>query len=449
MYVNEDGPMWILTYWDTFTSVGTSWSTAMCILSRDFEHWSYKIPLTLEKAANYSPISPVLFGSIAVYLYVVNWAFSLEMWYQGKPTAELTVPQAEVLRYRIDEAPESGQMWVEIDNRSGEYDRPGELGYYAESLRPLAQVIIDQGLVTSEGAERVESRPMYLWLHSTVRTKGINLVRLYAVDGWQLLRLWRPDCTMEFVDKTLQYCIAEVASRVGNWAVETDGAAEWAQVLNYLTVAASYDDSEGRWFIRSVGRWLQPDRDVVMFGSEMSGLTILHHLLGLVGGVARFGNGDHREVLYCFIPQQQGAVPDQVHTYNDGEILSLQAVQGFAWPTRVLVAGSAGGFEGRDAAGGAVLGMDILQMEYASQWTTADQLETIALGLLDDAGARATGGWMRTRPNVGLELFDVILYSDGKAGGGLWFLPRRVNGLLTEYDPLRHVWEQTVHLEGC
>jgi hypothetical protein len=67
---------------------------------------------------------------------------------------------------------------------------------------------------------------------------------------------------------------------------------------------------------------------------------------------------------------------------------------------------------------------------------------------LDDADARASGGWIRTRPNVGLELLDVVVFSDSRAGGGVTAVKRRVNGLLTEYVPLRRVWRQAVYLEG-
>jgi hypothetical protein len=294
----------------------------------------------------------------------------------------------------------------------------------------------------------VESRPFYLWSQSLVREMGRNLVRLYCVDGWQLLRMWRPDCTIEWVGKTLLWCIAELAARVGNWKVVSDGSVRWSEVLNYLTVAASYDDVTERWFIRSVGRWLAAGEDVVMFGSEMSGLTILHHLLGLVGGAARFGNGDDREVLYIFVPEAQGPAPAAVHTYADGEVLSLQSVKGFAWPTRVLVSGSGAGVELWASEAAQTLGMDVLQMQYGSQWSTIAQLALMAYGLVDDGAARAAGGFIKTRPNVGLELFDVILFSDSKAGGGLTSLRRRVNGLVMEYDPRAHVWEQTVSVEA-
>jgi len=442
------GPLWVLTYWDTFTSGATSWSTPVCILSRDFDHWSYKIPMSVATFGDRKRISVVELANV-VYCHCIQQAYKVDLWYTGKTVMELTVAQEKVLRYRINERPEQGQLHVEIDNRGGTYDHPGESGHTAEAMRPLAQVVVDQGLNTWQGDLRVESRPFYLWSHSTVRDSGVNLVRLYCVDGWQLLRMWRPDCTISWEDKTLEWCIAEVAARAGNWEVVTDGSAEWSQVLNYLTVAASYDDVLERWYVRSVARWVSLDDPVVMFGTEMSGLTILQHLLSLVGGAARFGNGDDREVLYVFIPAGQGENPTAVHGYGDGEILALQDVDGFAWPTRVLVTGSAGGYEGRSVASAQAVGMDFLQMVYASQWATAAQLETIALGLLDDAAARAWAGWARTRPNVGLELFDVILWTDLKAGSGLVDRRRRVNGILTEYDPLQRLWQQTLYLEGA
>jgi hypothetical protein len=445
---SDQGPVWVLTYWDTFTSGATSWAEPMCILSRDWEHWSYKIPLGVQVVAHYNRICPVMFHANDIYLAVVECVSRMYLWYSGEERSELTVAQEKVLRYRILERPESGRLTVEMDNRGGTYDNPGDWGSPAQAMMPLAQIIVDQGLTVAGSAVRVESRPFYLWSHSTVRESGVNLVRLYAVDGWELLRMWRPDCVIEWEGQTLGWCIAELAARVGNWEVVTDGSALWDEVLTYLTVAVSYDDSVERWYIRSVGRWLDPDESVVMFGSNMSGLTILHHLLGLVGSVARFGNGNDREVLHVLIPQLQGSVPWPAHTYNDGELLALDAVKGFVWPTRVLVSGSAGGYQAVDGSAAAVLGMDILQMEYVSHWATSALLADVAAAVLDDAAARGFGGWIRTRPNVGLELFDVILFTDSKAGGGLPAMRRRVNGLVTEFDPLRRVWSQTVYVEG-
>ena len=441
------GSLWVITYWETFSSGSTSWELPVCIVSRDFDHWSYKIPLGFVATTDYKRIS-IVAKSAAVYLHNINTAYELRMWYSGKASAELTVAHAEVLRYRINEERTRGELHVEIDNRDGTYDHPGDENYSAEALKPLAQVIIDQGLNSSAGDERVESRPFYLWSHSTVRESGVNLVRLYAVDGWQLLRMWRPDCTIHWESKTLGWCIAEIAARAGNWEVDTDGDSLWDETLTYLTISASYDDWADRWYIRALGRTIAIDEPTVMFGTNMSGLTILQHLLGLVGGMAQFGHGDEREVLYCWIPPARGAATTAVHTYNDGELLGLQDVDAFAWPTRVIVTGNGLGYEEVSSTNGMAVGMDFLQMIYASQWTTEAQLAAIASGAMADADARAYSGWLRARPNVGLELNDIIAYSDSGAGGGILAHKRRVSWLVTEYEPLIHVWRQRVYVEG-
>ncbi len=433
------GSVWVLTYWDTFDDGVTSWASSVCLWSWDFAHWSYKIPMAFATWTPRRRIQPVAFGSTSVYLYMTNAAYSVELWYAGKTSAELTVPQGKVLRYRMIEAPENGQLNVELVNRGGVYDD-------VAALRPLAGVTIEQGLNTSSGDVVVQTRPFYLWSHSIVRDMGANVVRLHCLDGWQLLRMWRPDCTIEWVNHTLEWCIAEVAARVGGWKVITDGYAEWSEVLNYLTVAASYDETSERWYIRSVGRWLSEGESVVMLEKGVSGLTMLQHLLGLVGGVARFGNAEDREVLYCFIPAKSEEA--LAHTYGDGEVLSVESVRGFAWPTRVLVSAADASWSGVNADAAADIGMEILQMEYASQWTTAEQMQDMGLGLLDDGQARASGGKLKIRPNVGLELFDRIMFTDSKAGSGLADVVRRVNGLDTEYDPSRKVWLQTLAVEA-
>ncbi len=416
------GSRWILTYWDTFTSGTASWTLPVMMMSRDFGHWSYKVPLDFTSRPNLKRLSIVEKGSV-VYLHQIHEVSRVDLWYSGKSSAELTVAQGKILRYRINERPEAGELHVELDNRGGTYDSH-------TALQPLAGITIKQGLNTSAGDELVECRPLYLWSHSQVRDFNVNLVRLYAVDGWQLLRMWRPDCTISWENKTLGWCIGEVACRAGNFEVTDDGNSAWDEVLTYLTVAASYDESGPHWWVKAVARTITIDNELVVFSENMSGLSIIHHLLGLVGGMARWGNGDSREVLHLFIPSSSDAV---VHDYTDGEILRGQYVTGFAWPSRVRATSPAGGYEAQSVGSGQACGMDV---------------QLAADGALHDGAARAQGGWMVARPNAGLELYDVVEFSDGKAGAGVTDAERRVNALLTEFDPLRRVWQQTIYMEA-
>lgn len=441
------GPLYILTYWDTFASGSSSWSTPMAMFSRDFDHWSYRVPLGFYRTTARKRINAVELGG-AVYLHNTNEAYRLDLWSAGSESMELTVGHEEVLRYRIMEYAERGVLHMELDNRTGKYDACGVAGGGAEALRPLSSLYVKQGLNLGGSASQVECRPFYLWHASHVRESGTNLCRLYGVDGWQLLRMWRPDCVIQWENRSLGWCLAELASRVGFWKVVTDGSAEWDQTLAYLTVAASYNDWFDRWYARAYGRTIAIDDPTVMFSPGVSGLVILRHLLNLVGGAARFGKGDDRDVLYCWIPAKQGASPVAAHTYQDSELISLQHVDGFGWPTRVVVIGNGVTYVGEDVASGLAAGMDFLQMVYTSHWTTVDQLRDIADGALDDSAARAWSGWMVTGPNVGLELGDVIAFSDAKCGAGLGTVKRRVNRIVTEYEPKPMVWRQTVYFEG-
>jgi hypothetical protein len=440
------GGGYLLTYSDVYSASELSWSHPVCLRSRDFEHWSYKIPLAFD--VTHVKRWCMVDVSAVVYVYAVNEAYSLQLYSAGDSEMELEIAHARILRYRIHERPGAGQLWLEVDNRDGAYDDPGVDGVAAEAMRPLAQVIVDQGLLTAAGEERVECRPFLLWDTSMLRDWDKNWLRLHAVDGWQLFKLWRPDATYVFEGQTLRWCIEELAARVGYFECQFDGSDEWDMSVEYLAVAGSHTDWSGRQHIRAWDRWIPLDDVTVAFDDRVNGYNVLMQLLGLVGGVARWGNGTGQEhVLYCFIPHNQGESPAADHTYNDGEILSGQYVKGIAWPTRVRATGNGVAYEGEDTANALALGMELVQFLYQENWPSADECQMAVNSALDDAEARARGGWFRARPNVGLELFDVVVFTDSKAGAGLASIKRRVNGLLTTWDPLKKVWEQTVYLE--
>ena len=437
----ELGSLYWLTYWERLVSGASSWITPLAIYSRDFEHWSYKLPLGLAPAAHDRRLAITQSGA-SLYLHALNEACRIDLWYPGKPGAELTVPRADLLRLRLRESPASGDTHIELDNRGGRYDT-------VPALRPLARVSLELGLHTAAGDERVESRPFYLWEHSRVAGEGVNLLRLHAVDGWQPFKLWRPDCTIQWQGRTLGWCIAELASRVGGFECAFDRSAVWQQTLTYLTVAARCNDWSNLTYVRAWGRWVPLDEPTVMLGQDYSGLALLQRLLGLVGGQARWGHGDRRDVLYCFVPSEQGDAPPAVHTYGDGELLFLQYIRSFAWPTRVRVVGADRTLERHDLRAGLDAGMDLLQLIHASQWATPEQLDKIIDGAWDDAAARANGGWFRARPNAGLELFDVVALNESRAGAGLTAIRRRVTGIETRYEPAKGIWQQEVQFENA
>lgn len=440
------GGQWLLSYIERFSSGGVSWDTPVCMMSRDFQHWSYKIPLGFN-TSYYRRINLAEMQNI-VYAYQVHEAYKLDLWYSGKDAFEMTVLQGDVLRYRMMEYPGRGWVDIELDNRDGAFDNPGVAGTDAEALRPLAQVIIEHGLNTSAGPERMETRPFYLWRSSLVRESGVNLCRIHAVEGWELFRMWRPEYTILWQNKTLRWCIEELAARVGYIECQFDNSAVWNKQIDYFSVAPQEDWKKRIW-VRIDGRLFTVARNTVMIPEGTSGLAVLSRLLDLVGGVARFGNGDDTDVLYCFIPAAQGESPAPDYEYADGEVLSAQYVDHFQWPTRVRVVGDGVGYEAGSVAAGLACGMDFLDVVYSRHMQSLTECQAMAAGLLDEAAARAYAGWIKARPNVALELFDVIEITDSKAGAGFEGAKRRVAGIETEYAPLQRQagWIQTVYLE--
>lgn len=438
---------WVLTYTDRFSAGGASWTAPVALLSRDFEHWSGKLPLPLVTTGE--PRWALAELDSAVYCHRLHDVCRLDLWYADKPGYELTQAQSGILRYRIQERPGQGELTLELDNRDGRFDHAGVAGDEgAPALRPLAQVIVEQGLKTGAGDDRVERRPFLLWSVTRCRGEGRNWARLYAVDGWELFRRWRPDATYIFSGRTLAWCIAELAARVGDFRVTFDAAAAWSDTVEYLAMAGERTDWSGRHQVRAWGRWVPLRDPSVVLDPGLDGYTILQGLLGLVGGVARWGNDDDPEALHCLIPAAQGESPPPDHVYHDGEVLEGEYADSFAWPTRVRATGDGVVYEAQDVANSLEVGLEFYSLLYHKQWTTPAQCQAAAQAALDDAEARRWGGWVRTRPHAGLELWDVIALSDSAAGAGLTLVKRRVNGLLTEFEPLKGIWQQTVSLEG-
>jgi len=441
------GSEWLVTYIDKFASGGTSWTVPMCVRSRDFDHWSYKIPLAF--TLTYLTRLALICRSDVVYCHQLSEAYKVRIWTSGDATMNMTESSDRLLRYRMRERADGGDLVVELDNRDGRYDGAGQSGQTAEALRPLAQILVEQGLHTADGDERVVCRPFQVWGRARVRSEGQNWLRLYAYDGWELLKRWRPDATYVFTGKTLKWCIQEIAARAGYYEVVFDSSSEWDAVISYLAVSRTHTDWTGRGHIRALDRWVPLHGPSVVFDEGMTGYTAIQRLLNLAGGLARWGHEGSTDVLYCFVPHQQGESPVADHTYADGEVLSGLYVERFAWPTRVRATGDGVVAQGYDVTNAIESGMEFFSLLYSSQWATAAACQVAVNGALDDADARRYGGWLSVRPNVGLELFDIVTWSDSQAGAaGFTAVKRRVNAIEMVYEPLEGRWVQQLFLEG-
>ena len=108
--------------------------------------------------------------------------------------------------------------------------------------------------------------------------------------------------------------------------------------------------------------------------SQQSAFRFIMRLLGLVGGVARWGNGDSVDKLYLFIPEAQGATPDADHTYNDGELIETMAIWSVQWPTFVWATDGTTFDQGVVDAGEGDIGVSLKRVVSNEEWDTAARL---------------------------------------------------------------------------
>ncbi len=443
------GASWVVSYVDKFASVTTSWANRVAILSRDGDHWSYKVPLdvdtTYERRLNLVEGGGYMFAAHCLQVhYLLGWT-------AGDVLRNHTI-ESELRGYVMDERPDRGSLVVEVDNSDGRYD-VGGAGGTAPECAIFAQVSANPGLTTSSGAERVEARPFLLWAVTRLRSAGRNRARLYCVDGWELFRIWRPDAVYVFEGKTVRWCIEELAARVGFWEVSFDASAAWSQTVAYLAVAGEATDWKGNQLVRAWGRWLTLHDPAMAFDDRVDGYTALQGILALVGGQARWGNGADVDHLYCFVPGAAGEDAAD-YSYAAGEVLETEVVDSFVWPTRVRAMGDGVSYEAESVAAGQAAGMEILGLLSATTWTTEAECKVAADASMQDAAARQkAGGRLLVRPNLGLELWDVVAVTDARVGdgsgvGSLAAATYRLNGIRTEWDAGKAKWEQQLRLEG-
>jgi len=441
------GQSYLLSFLERYTVGSTEMYNPVMLRSHDLDHWSNRIPIPFDTA--YEHRYPMGAQGGRVYLYAAHEAAEMRHYDAEDSRVVLSVEQGDVLRYRIAERPDHGELSIEWDNRDGAYDGAGQAGQSAEALRPLAQVVVEQGLATASGDERVACRPFYLWRTERHRQPGANWLRLFAMDGWQLFRLWRPQAQLVCSSQTLKWCIEELAARVGFFQVAFDDEDDWDETIASLTLDGDDSDWSAKRRRRAWQRWVpMNDDEVIAFDDRTTGYTLLQTLLSLVGGAVRWGHGDDTEVLYCFIPENQGQDPAADHTYEDGEILEGRYTQELVWPTRARCSGTDKANEALDNAAGGANGREFVTFIRDAVIQSAEWCLQVAEGAIDDGQARSCGGQIVTRPNAGLELHDIVLLNDSKVGAsGITSLKRRVNGIVTEYDPLNEVWRQRIDLE--
>lgn len=483
---------WWLIFVEEFVQSGGSWEDVVCVRSSGFDHWSYKHGVDFDTSDVRRAV--LVEAGDVIYGYKECEAYWVRLYEADDSTTELTEAGSRVLGYTISERAYSGSLVLLLDNRDGRYDGHGTVGETAEPIRSLASVYVDQGLLVSGSADRVECRPFYVWDRSFVRIAGCNWLQLSCVDGWKVLRLWEPDGTWSYTDKTVQWLIEELLYRVGGWSVAFDSSSRWSENIASFTIAVDtsslgwlgrpsrevrrtrkvflrepvlvewqevsvepegdprggvYIEGGGVGSVAAMETWVDPVLEhVIELGGGVTGYSALLELLETVGGLARFGNGDDLDDVYCFVPAEQGDTPSADHTYNDEELIGVVHTRSVPFPTRARATGTGVGWEGTDDDALMDVGREIFDRMHNADWTLDAQVAGAVEGVLEEGEAGEWLGELLSWPNVGLELFDIVVYTDSLVGAaGVSSAKRRVNEIVTRYWPLRRLWSQRVMVE--
>jgi len=120
---------------------------------------------------------------------------------------------------------DGSRLTVWVDNRDGAWSDWGQQDAAAEALRPHAAVALQRGYRTASGDVVVALDPHYLVSLSEEGGAHEGWLRLVAVDGWGLLRYWRPAEPLTWEGCTIGWLLQHLAARVGLGYVALGGDA--------------------------------------------------------------------------------------------------------------------------------------------------------------------------------------------------------------------------------
>lgn len=175
---------------------------------------------------------------------------------------------------------------IELDtlNDQGQYNSLGQPTAYGQSpayaacIKPLAQILLTRGYVTSAGTETITLDPHYIISAELTAAKGRGTLTLTAVDAWGLLDLWRAAEPMTWANQTIQWLLNMICHRVGlSWS--DNGDAAFTQTLNIFTITPGMNAADAvRELLRLAGGAAWPDADGNLYGVNLYGYGPLNYV---------------------------------------------------------------------------------------------------------------------------------------------------------------------------
>ena len=385
--------------------------------------WSHSIPTTT--FLNNLWREPVPFNLSSEYGLAIAhygdycWLSSPNGVWRARKTTETLDLTSDVLSVRVEQAPRSGKLSVELRNDDGRYASPGSGDLSVLDIG--CQLDLSPGYVTSVGNEVSSGQTLVLEAYEHTSSGGKATLVLIGTDAWASIDTWRARHQFRWNkasnELTIKGILEFVLARVG---------LKLEVVSQSSVITSTYHDFT-----------INPNN---------RGETVIRKLLSFVPDVI-FIEGNK---AYLVNPQSSGASDYSYVTpqTTDHPIFDGRYRVG-AWElNRIQV-------EGLAAYGSPIITdtfawdeIDKLYDRFRQLYTT--NLDTVAKtqaqgeAYLREAEIESADGMLRIPTNCGQQLYDVIDITDSRAG--LSAEKKRVLELILVYQPSRGLYEHRLSL---
>jgi len=386
-------------------------------------YWTEPQPSTYTAAYGMN----LAYDSPSQYIYLISHNAAWRASVSGAASVSLYESDRVVrVKYDLPWYSETGgpvyECELDLDNHDGALSNAGVSGDPYEVIKPGSLVELSPGYVTTEGKKYRQLPAM--WVEEVGqyvdRKHGQRLVRIRCLGWWGLLERW-------------------TARRAFQWA---DGSKNCFQILSFILARLGLDVSTGGESSSTLGNWypaflIKPGdqgRDAIVrflekipdvLYSDLETIYAKYLNPSEASDYSYGGSGEH--------PILEGLYMTNAPRDNRSEAFGLNCYG-----------------EGADYSEVEQMGHRLLKVVDEAHETNAEALDRATAGLRKQVVATPVG-WIKTRPNVGIELFDVITITDPSVG--ISSLVRRVTRIELEYDSRgvkpgrpRPVYEQMLHL---
>jgi hypothetical protein len=326
---------------------------------------------------------------------------------------------SDVLSVRIEQAPRSGKLTVELRNDDGRYASPGSGDLSVLDIG--CQLDLSPGYVTSAGNEVSSGQTFILEAYEHISAGGKSMLTLHAFDSWNSISVWRARHQFRWnkaanelsIKGILEFVLARVGLKV--------------EVVSQSSVITStYHDftinpnNRGETVIRKL-------------------LSFVPDVLFIEGNKAYLVNPQSSDTSdYSYVNPQTTDHPIFEGRYRVGawELNRIQ-VEGLAADGSPIITDTFA-WDEIDKL------YDRFRQLYTTNLDTVTKAQAQAEAYLREAEIESANGIIRIPTNCGQQLYDVIDITDSRAG--LSAEKKRVLELILVYQPSRGLYEHRLLL---